>query len=60
MADQAVGKTHNAVGNAAMQHQFARKDKKRNGKKGKNLHASHHLLEYHGHWQARSNDGGDR
>jgi len=46
MADQAVGEAHDALGNAAMQHQLTGKGGERNSQEGEHLHASHHFLEH--------------
>ena len=60
VAHQAIGKTHDALGNTAIEHQLARENEKRNRKKGEHLHAANHLLEHHRNRQASGNDGGDR
>ena len=60
MADQTIGKAHDALGDAAIQHQLAGENEKGNGQKTEHLHAADHLLEHHGHRQPGGNDGGDR
>jgi len=60
MADQAVGEAHDAVGDAAVEHQLAREDEEGNGQKAEDLHAADHLLEDDGDGQAGGHDGGHR
>ena len=48
MADQAVGEAHDAIGDAAVEHQLAREHEERNGEEGEDLHAADHLLEHDG------------
>ena len=60
MADQAVCKAHNALGNAAVEHQLASKDKEGNGQEREHLHPANHFLEHHRHRQTGGNDGGHR
>ena len=60
MAHQAVGQAHDALGNPAVEHQFAREDEERDGEEAEDLHPAHHLLEHDGHRQASHQDGGHR
>src|SRR5882672_7787646 len=59
MAHQAAGKVHNLVGDASMQHQFAREDKKRNGKEREHVHARNHGLERGGQWHRLHGERGE-
>ena len=60
MPDQAVGEAHDAVGDAAIQHQLTREDEEGDGEEAEDLHAADHLLEDDGHGQAGRDDGGHR
>ncbi len=60
MADQRVGEAHDALGDAAVEHQLAGEDEERNGEEGEHLHAADHLLEDDGERQPGGEDGGDR
>ena len=49
VADKAVGQPHDALGDAAVEHQLAGEDEEGTGQEAENLHAAHHLLEHDGH-----------
>ena len=57
MADEVLGELHDAVGNAAVEHQFAGEYEKRNGEKREHAHAGGHALEHHGDGQAFVQNG---
>jgi hypothetical protein len=60
VADQAVGEAHDAVGDAAVEHQLAGEHEERDRQEREHLHAADHLLEHHGDRQAGRQDGGHR
>ena len=60
MPAQTVGKPHDAVGNAAVQHQLARENEKRYRQERKNLHPADHLLENDGNRQVSGENRSDR
>ena len=45
VAHKAVGEAHDAVGDAAVEHQFAGEDEERDGQEAEHLHPADHLLE---------------
>ena len=51
MADHILRQLHDAVGNAAVEHQLPREDKKRNGEKGEDIHPRTHALKHYGQRQ---------
>src|SRR5688500_19462758 len=55
MADQAFGKGHDAVGNAAIEHQLAREDEERDGQEREDVHARCHALEHEDRKSTRLN-----
>ncbi|KAG0758794.1 hypothetical protein G6F22_019548 [Rhizopus arrhizus] len=56
---QRLGERDDAVGNAAVQHEFAREDEEGNGQERERVHAGGHLLERHRQRQVLDHDGGD-
>ena len=59
MADQALGEGHDAIGDAAIEHQLAGEDEERDGEEREDVHARRHALEHDGERQALVEDGGD-
>ena len=47
MTYQAIGKLHDAIGNATIKHELAGKHKEGNGQEREDLHPTHHFLKDH-------------
>ena len=60
MADHAVGKTHNTIGNTTVEHQLTGEHKKRDRQEREHLHAAHCFLEDDGDRNARVHNRGNR
>ena len=46
MADEVLGELHDAVGDAAVEHQLSRENEKRNREERKDVHPRGHALEH--------------
>ena len=60
MPNQAVGEAHDAISNAAVEHQLASEDEERDRQEAEDLHPADHLLEHHRDRQARIENSGNR
>ncbi len=60
MAHEILRKPHDAVGDAAVEHQLPRENEERDREEGEDIHPRGHALEYHRERQAFPEDGAYR